>query len=198
MKKLDELDAYTRTKIKNEIAIERVNYVTAQRSAIEEGLNQKINLKTSLQAIKNEYDPIIAKIHSNIKCLETIFDCKITHSKSSIIWSSDQSNKIISYFPADKRNLLVENIYKGSRDGWSKEAFGQKVFNQGPTIVLVRTKLGAICGGFTSKSWAGSGGAYANDNAAFVFNLNEKFIPCNYDKAIYLLNSGFIFGSNIF
>jgi hypothetical protein len=199
MKKLDELDAYTRTKIKNEIATERVNYVTAQRTAIEEGLNQKIDQKTSLQAIKNEYDPIIAKIHSNIKSLDPFFDYKRIHSQSSIILSSDY-NKIISYFPADKRNLLVENIYKGSRDGWSKEAFGQKVFNQGPTIVLVRTKLGAICGGFTSKSWAASGGAYANDNAAFVFNLNEKFIPSNYDKAIYQGSNGngFIFGDNIF
>jgi hypothetical protein len=92
---------------------------------------------------------------------------------------------------------LVENIYKGSRDGWSKEAFGQKVFNQGPTIVLVRTKLGAICGGFTSKSWAASGG-YTYDNAAFVFNLNEKFIPSNYGNAIYLRNDGPDFGSDIF
>jgi hypothetical protein len=92
---------------------------------------------------------------------------------------------------------LVKNIYKGSRDGWSIEAFIQRVFNHGPTIVLVRTKLGAICGGFTSKSWAASGG-YTNDNAAFVFNLNEKFIPSNYDAAIYLRNNGFEFGSNVF
>jgi hypothetical protein len=35
MEKLDELDAYTRTQIKNEIATERVNYVGGQRSAIE-------------------------------------------------------------------------------------------------------------------------------------------------------------------
>jgi hypothetical protein len=35
MKKLDELDAYTRTQIKNEIATERVNYVSGQRTAIE-------------------------------------------------------------------------------------------------------------------------------------------------------------------
>jgi hypothetical protein len=91
---------------------------------------------------------------------------------------------------------LVENIYKGSRDGWSKEAFGQKVFNQGPTIVLVRTKLGAICGGFTSKGFAASG-YYTNDNAAFVFNLNEKFIPSNYDKAYYNRDDGFNFGNGI-
>ena len=69
------------------------------------------------------------------------------------------------------RNLLVENIYKGSRDGWSKEDFGRRVFNQGPTIILVKTKLGAICGGFTSKSWI-AGEEYVNDNAAFIFNLS--------------------------
>jgi hypothetical protein len=66
---------------------------------------------------------------------------------------------------------LVENIYKGSRDGWSKEVFGQRVFNQGPAIILVKTKLGAICGGFTSKS-LGGGYVATNDNAAFIFNLN--------------------------
>jgi hypothetical protein len=46
----------------------------------------------------------------------------------------------MSYFPADKGNLLVENVYKGSRDGWSKDVFAEKVFNQGPTIVLAKTK----------------------------------------------------------
>ena len=91
---------------------------------------------------------------------------------------------------------MVTNIFKGSRDGWSKEVFGLKVFNQGPTIVLVKTKLGAICGGFASKGFAASG-SYTNDNAAFVFNLNEKFIPSNYDKAIYLRDDGFEFGDNI-
>jgi hypothetical protein len=91
---------------------------------------------------------------------------------------------------------LVTNIYKGTRDGWSKEVFGQKVFCQGPTIVLLKTKLGAICGGFTSKSFAASG-AWTNDNAAFVFNLNEKFIPCNNDKAIYLRGDGFMCGYGI-
>jgi hypothetical protein len=36
-----------------------------------------------------------------------------------------------------------------------------------------------------------------NDNAAFVFNLNEKFIPSNYDKAIYLQDYSFCFGNYI-
>lgn len=53
MKKLDELDKYTRTQIKNEIATERVNYVNAQRTAIESGLNDKIQQKASLHEIQN-------------------------------------------------------------------------------------------------------------------------------------------------
>ena len=48
---------------------------------------------------------------------------------------------------------MIVNIYKGSRDGWSKEVFGKKVFNQGPTIIILKTLKGVICGGFTSKSW---------------------------------------------
>ncbi len=42
MKKLDDLDDYTKNKIKNEIATERINYVTEQRKSIEDGLNEKI------------------------------------------------------------------------------------------------------------------------------------------------------------
>jgi hypothetical protein len=42
MKKLDDLDAYIRTQIKNEIATERINYVNAQRIAIESGLDEKL------------------------------------------------------------------------------------------------------------------------------------------------------------
>jgi len=55
IKKLDDLDAYTRTQIKNEIATERVNYVTAQRTAIESGLNEKLQQKVSLQEIDYQY-----------------------------------------------------------------------------------------------------------------------------------------------
>ena len=42
MKKLDDLDNYIRNKIKNELATERINYVTAQRTAIENNLTAKI------------------------------------------------------------------------------------------------------------------------------------------------------------
>jgi hypothetical protein len=41
------------------------------------------------------------------------------------------------------------------------------------------------------------GGGFTKDDSAFVFNLNDKFIPSNYDKAIYNYSSGFEFGNEI-
>jgi hypothetical protein len=41
------------------------------------------------------------------------------------------------------------------------------------------------------------GDGYTNDNSAFVFNLNDKFIPSNYDNAIFNRSDGFEFGNNI-
>jgi hypothetical protein len=41
------------------------------------------------------------------------------------------------------------------------------------------------------------GGGYTKDDSAFVFNLNDKFIPSNYDNAIYNHSSGFDFGNAI-
>jgi hypothetical protein len=112
---------------------------------------------------------------------------------SSII-NSEQNTKIITYFPEDKRKLRVLNIYKGSKDGWSKEEFGKKVFDQGPNIVLIKTKLGAICGGFTSKSKDDSG-VWVKDTEAFIFNLENKFTPNDYSLAMHQNKNGIYFGS---
>ena len=95
-----------------------------------------------------------------------------------------------------KRNFKILNIYQGSRDGWTKEIFREKVFNMGPTLIILKTTQGAICGGFTSKNWDVSN-KYVNDIDAFVFNIHNKYTPSNYDKAIYTLSDGFCFGNNI-
>ena len=101
-------------------------------------------------------------------------------------------------FAEDKRNFVLEDIYKGSRDGWELEIFKEKVFNQGPTLILVRTSVGRVCGGYTSINWDGSD-EYKRDNDAFVFSLdnNTKYTPTNYDHAIYTMPGGFAFGNKI-
>ncbi len=75
---------------------------------------------------------------------------------SSSIVGIDEIHKILSYFPVDKRNFRLLNIFKGSQDGWAGEIFKLKVFNKGPTLLILKTTEGAKCGGYTSKNWDGS------------------------------------------
>jgi hypothetical protein len=102
----------------------------------------------------------------------------------------------MSYFPEPKRIFKVENIYNATRDGWEREVFKQKVFNKGPTLIILKTTEGAICGGYTSKNWDGSG-KYTDDIDAFVFNMTQRY-NCNHtQKAIYTWHNGFYFGNGI-
>ncbi len=111
--------------------------------------------------------------------------------------NKDQALKILNHFPAGKRNFRLLNIFKGSRDGWTKKIFSDKVFNKGPTLILLKTTQNAICGGFTTVNWENINEGWKRDTEAFVFNVDTKFTPNNYDNAIYTLSNGFCFGNNI-
>ena len=111
---------------------------------------------------------------------------------SSIV-SQDQTNKIISYFPQNQRNFKIKSIYKASIDGWAFNQFKEKVFNKGATLLIVKTTTGAICGGYTSKSWVDKKGFY-EDTDAFVFNMSQKYTPNNCSGAIYTGSGYFFFG----
>jgi hypothetical protein len=102
----------------------------------------------------------------------------------------------MSYFPESKRNFKIQNIYNASRDGWETRVFKDKVFKKGPTLIILQTSEGAICGGYTSKNWDGSN-KYTDDIDAFVFNMTHKYI-CNYrQNAIRNDSNGFCFGNAI-
>lgn len=61
---------------------------------------------------------------------------------------------------------------------------------QGPTLIILKTTEGAICGGFTSKNWD-STGKFTEDNDAFVFNLTQKYSLNNNQTAIANITNGF-------
>ncbi len=115
---------------------------------------------------------------------------------SPAIVNKDQALKILNHFPPGKRNFRFLNIFKGSRDGWTKEIFAEKVFNKGATLILLKTTKNSICGGFTTLNWDKSN-VWKRDTEAFVFNIDTKFTPNNYDKSISTVTNGFDFGNNI-
>jgi len=88
----------------------------------------------------------------------------------------------------------------GTRDGWEIAKFRELVYNKGPTLIIVKTTKGRICGGYTSKNWDANGCRYVADADAFVFSVdtNTKYLPTNGgDIGIRPDPSGICFGNHI-
>ena len=49
-------------------------------------------------------------------------------------------------------------LYRGSVDGWKPKDFHKRCDNKGPTLTIIKTKGGTICGGFTMQNWESSDG----------------------------------------
>ena len=54
-----------------------------------------------------------------------------------------------------------------------KNKFHELCDRMGPTLTIMKTKVGVICGGFTMKDWT-SDNKWKSDNCAFVFRLDKK------------------------
>ena len=87
-------------------------------------------------------------------------------------------------------------IYKGSRDGLKPQNFKEKVFNAGPTLIILRDIKDVLFGGFTSKNWTGEE-SHEDDPDAFVFNMQDKYTPFDNTRAIYTHSNGFEFGNGV-
>ena len=86
-----------------------------------------------------------------------------------------QKNEIplmIGWLP--KHPLKIIKLYDTQIDTHNAGAFHQKCDDKGTTIVLVKTSSNIRFGGYTSKSWGSSSGAYVGDTSAFLFSLDSK------------------------
>jgi len=95
---------------------------------------------------------------------------------------------------------IGETLYVASKDGQSSSNFHSKCDGKGPTVVIVLTTTGSIFGGYSSISWASSGG-YHKSETSFLFRLRPGMRHYNIKKgkesySIYRHSSyGPIFGA---
>ena len=115
------------------------------------------------------------------------------HASSTFI-TETMASKIINFFPEDRQKFSFVKVYDAKRDGWRSQDFAQKVYNQGPTLIILGTYEGVVSGGFTSKNWDGNN-QFVRDENAFIFNMTDKYTPIDFDKAIFTKKGGFCFGN---
>ena len=69
--------------------------------------------------------------------------------ESGILTNEEHRSKLNGWLPPyDKWHLL----FRGSRDGFTAQAFHAKCDDKGPTVTIVKSGNN-IFGGFTEKSW---------------------------------------------
>ena len=69
--------------------------------------------------------------------------------------------------------LKFNLLYQISRDGDNISTFYNKVKNKYPTLILIKSKLGFIFGGYTTNTWEPTSD-YKRDEYSFLFSLSNK------------------------
>jgi hypothetical protein len=87
------------------------------------------------------------------------------------VTTPDDEKWLLSKIPYPVVAALL--IYRGSRDGWTISKFHDLCDRMGPTLTIMKTKAGAICGGFTMQDWT-SDDKWKSDSSAFMFRLDKK------------------------
>ena len=88
----------------------------------------------------------------------------------------------------DCKNIILKEIYQGSRDGDGAESFHEKCDDLSGSLILIKSNDEIIFGGFTKQKWGGNC-IFKFDNDCFLFSFyplkifdikkNKKAIFCN-------------------
>ena len=69
----------------------------------------------------------------------------------SNLLKENESSVLCSFFPGQRFNLKL--IYRGTRDGFTKESFHMNVVASSPTITVVKPEKDQLFGGYTKSVW---------------------------------------------
>jgi hypothetical protein len=89
---------------------------------------------------------------------------------SIIVKNSKDLEFLKSCFPISGRSDLV---YRGTRDGFKGEDFHKKIGGKGFLLMIFKTTLGKVFGGYTQVAWPIDTKDLKDDNA-FMYSITHK------------------------
>ena len=147
---------------------EKINdYNDTNKLNIRFSSNHKDEINKLEEIIKN-FGKIIKNNESLIE-LSMIIKNDYNKQDSIINWIKEKINK---------DSLEFQLIFRMDENNSKSEEFHKACDNQGPTLVLIRTKTKRTFGGFTPLDWGKSGGGIKDEsNQTFIFSLdlNKKY-----------------------
>ena len=143
-------------------------------------LNKKIE---DLEKRMKELESKIGEGKNIIALNEEIDDDKIFNSN---IIKHKEEQIIKSWF--NTKIISAELLYDTATDGDTIEDFKKKCFGQNPTLILIKTDMGFLLGGYATTAWKEGGPITDYNSFVFSFNPDKKY---NVTMTRYAL-----FGSN--
>ena len=181
-----------------DLLIDKINYLEKENQYLKNKFKEFENLFSEEMKEKLIIKEEKKKLEKNYK------DCLIGDSISTIEKCEEYKlieEGIYRQFPNIKnKKIILELIFKSSRDGYTPQDFHRHCDNVGPTVCIVKTSKNIKFGGFLSISWKTKGGIVCDKNS-FLFNLNfNKIYPSNGIGGPYFKDINgpdFVFGISI-
>ena len=89
---------------------------------------------------------------------------------SVIVGDASLQNKLGALVGTSKSFQL---LCRGSRDGFSIDAIGPKIYGKGTTFIIVKSDTQKIFGGYTPIHWQREGGYQKKDGTSFLFSIRD-------------------------
>ena len=112
------------------------------------------------------------KENCDIKFEKYNFNDSIILEKLSSILNKDDASLIISWLP--QKPLEFKLLFDTKRDGDYSSTFHDKCDGKSPTLVVIKSSIGYIFGGYVTAAWNSNNNNAINAPNSFLFSLNQK------------------------
>jgi len=166
----------------------------------DEIIDSLINEVQHLKIENNQLNKRISLIEERLNTIEKGKEEETENNEgliNNIITCKIDSDKL-KFFLFQKQKIQFKLLYQATRDGDEIDDIIDKIKGYSPTLFLIHTRKGIICGGYTHALW-NMDGKYKNDNSAFLYNFTQKKIfSCkNYKEAIICNSDLICFGNKV-
>jgi len=150
--------------------VSNVEDTLAECSAIVDNVGNYVEQVYALDGLRRRATNV--KLGACKKIREAVDKYRVKHNRQVMIQSLTKwpGNTALNILLKRVRKKMGDILYIASRDGDDISRFHKTCDNQGPTLVVVQSTIGAIFGGYTDVSWQNSGG-FKRSFSSFLFRI---------------------------
>jgi len=130
-------------------------------------------IEDSLKKFKDVVNPLMEDFSEIDNQIYEFSLSQATSIDSKIIKKADDIRLLKKWLSPSGGFTKFKLLYRGTRDGMDANTFHKKCDDFAPTLTIVKSNLGKICGGFSDQKWTVTNN-YKTSDKCFLFSIDEK------------------------